>query len=292
MGHLGGQVGLVTGAGQGIGRASAVRLAEEGAAVAIVDIDGERATAAVAEITAAGGRAHAYVLDVADYDGMRGAIDEMVRRYGRFDILENNVAAFQDDIHAGDLDVVATPLSVWQRTMDVNLTGPMMATKYAIPHMLETSGRGCIINISSTAAFLGDVNHVAYKASKAGLQALTRSVATSHGKRGIRCNTIATGLILSPTAIANLSPEMLQVYEAHRLVQNVGTPEQIGALVAFLASEDASYLTGQTIVVDGGATAHQPWYISAKTVHPDCFGPDGLSGSLVVDQAPNQGVPA
>jgi NAD(P)-dependent dehydrogenase (short-subunit alcohol dehydrogenase family) len=271
---------VVTGAARGIGRATLVRLAAEGAAVVAVDLDRAGAEAAAGEVVDAGGTALWFGLDVADGAAMAAALDETVARLGRLDLLDNNAAAFEPEVTATDVDVVSTPLSTWDRTFDVNLRGPMAACKHAIPHMLATAGGGSIVNISSTAAFFGDLNHVAYKASKAGLQALTRSIATSHGKRGIRCNAVATGLVLSETAQENLSSPMLDAYERNRLLAKAGTPEQVAALVAYLASPEAAYVTGQTFVIDGGASIHQPWYSVGEVVHPEAIQPDGLPGAV------------
>jgi NAD(P)-dependent dehydrogenase (short-subunit alcohol dehydrogenase family) len=156
----------------------------------------------------------------------------------------------------------------------------VIACKHAIPAMLATAGSGCILNISSTAGFLGDVIYVAYSASKAALQALTRSIATSHGTRGIRCNAIATGLIATEGARRNLSDAQFEAYRQSRLVDDVGTPEQVAALAVFLVSDAAAYITGQTFVVDGGAHAHQPWYTLREVVHPHSVQPDGGTGAL------------
>jgi NAD(P)-dependent dehydrogenase (short-subunit alcohol dehydrogenase family) len=125
------------------------------------------------------------------------------------------------------------------------------------------------------------VIYVAYSASKAALQALTRSIATSHGMRGIRCNAIATGLVLTEGAKANVSDERLEAYRRNRLVERVGTPEDVAALAVFLVSDAAGYITGQTYLIDGGATAHQPWYSLSHITHPKGIEADGLPGSII-----------
>jgi NAD(P)-dependent dehydrogenase (short-subunit alcohol dehydrogenase family) len=279
-GQLEGRVAIVTGSARGIGRATALAMAAAGATVVGIDQDGPGAQQVADEISAAGSRAAAYCVDVADGPAMKAAIDDTVARFGRLDVLDNNAAAF-DTWTDDDVDVVSTPVEVWDRIMAINVRGPMLACKYAIPHMLATTGRGCIVNISSTSGFGGDVIYVAYSASKAALQALTRSVATSHGPRGIRCNAIATGLVLTELAARNVSPARLEAYQANRLVQPVGHPDDVGELVVFLASDAAGYITGQTFVMDGGATAHQPWYSMSEVVHPQAFQPDGRTGAIV-----------
>ena len=159
--------------------------------------------------------------------------------------------------------------------MAVNLRGPMLACKYAIPEMLRTAGGGVIVNISSTAAYNGDVVHLAYSASKAGLQVLTRSIATTHGMKGIRCNTVATGLILTPNAALAVSAKKLAAYRRNRLVADVGTPDEMAALVTYLASDAARYIQGQVFLIDGGATAHQPWHVLSHILYPEVVGVDG-----------------
>jgi NAD(P)-dependent dehydrogenase (short-subunit alcohol dehydrogenase family) len=277
---LAGRVAIVTGAARGIGRATALAMADVGASVVLVDRDGAGADAVAAEVTDAGGDSAVFVVDVADGEAMRDVVEESVRRFGRLDILDNNAAAF-DESTADDVDVVNTPVQVWDLTMAINVRGPFLACKYAIPKMLETTGRGCILNISSTSGFGGDVIYVAYSASKAALQALTRSIATSHGMRGIRCNAIATGLVLTEGAKANVSDERLEAYRRNRLVERVGTPEDVAALAVFLVSDAAGYITGQTYLIDGGATAHQPWYSLSHITHPKGIEPDGLPGALI-----------
>jgi NAD(P)-dependent dehydrogenase (short-subunit alcohol dehydrogenase family) len=135
--------------------------------------------------------------------------------------------------------------------------------------MLATAGRGSIINISSPAATRGAAGSVAYSASKAALDSLTRSVATSHGRAGIRCNSIAVGLVMTDNARRTMSGHALESREANLLVTRLGEPRDVAALTALLASEDGAYINGQTFVVDGGASAHQPWFASGAQSLPD-----------------------
>ena len=269
--RLSDRVAFVTGGGAGIGRAIALDLAREGARLAVLDIDHAAADETVQSLVEAGAHAVAFGADVADSDALRQAIDETVDGYGRLDILVNNAATFAPDIMATDVDVETTPVETWDRVMAVDLRAAMLACKYAIPHMRRTAGQGVIINVSSTAAYNGDVVHVSYSAAKAALQALTRSIATTHGRKGIRCNTVATGLVLTATAERNLDPKKLDAYRRNRLVDEVGRPEEIASLVTYLASDDARYIQGQAIIVDGGATAHQPWHVLSDILHPEVF---------------------
>jgi NAD(P)-dependent dehydrogenase (short-subunit alcohol dehydrogenase family) len=271
------RVAIVTGGGNGIGRAISLALAREGARVVVLDIDGPGAEQTVAEVEAdAGSEGLACRGDVAEADDVRRVVTEATEKFGRLDVLVNNAAALEPELAATDIDVETTPVETWDRTMAVNLRGPMLACKYAIPEMTRRAGGGVIINISSTAAYNGDVVHLAYSASKAGLHALTRSIATTHGMKGIRCNTVATGLILTPNAARAVSAEKLAAYRRNRLVDGVGTPEEVASLVAYLASDAARYIQGQAFVIDGGATAHQPWHVLSHILHPEVVATEGL----------------
>ena len=273
MQRLEGRAVLITGSAQGIGRAIALAAAAEGAAVAGVDLNGAGATATAEAIRSTGGQAIVFQADVADEAAVRSAIDETVERFGRLDVLCNNAAAFEPKIVATDIDAETTPMATWDRTFDVNLRGPFFAAKFALPH-LRRAGGGTILNISTTAGFNGDVVQVAYSTSKAALHQLTRAIATSHGRAGIRCNTIATGLVMSEITQGNPS-EKLAVWARHRLIADPGTPEEVAALAVHLCSDDGRYITGQTIVMDGGGSSvHQPWYADAAVLHPEVVGRD------------------
>ncbi|NUU21361.1 MAG: SDR family oxidoreductase [Streptomycetaceae bacterium] len=259
---------LVTGAAQGVGRATALALAARGTAVTVVDINAPGAHAVADEVKAAGGCAHAVHADVGVEADVVRAIHETTDAFGRLDILVNNAVAYNKDIEGADVNVVNTPEAVWQRTFDVNLRGATFGIRHAVPVMLAGGG-GAIVNVGSTSGFSGYIVHVAYAASMAAKYSLTRSTATSHGRRGIRCNALATGLILSPTARANLDAEKLAAYQDNLLVPDFAEPEDIAAVIVFLASDESKYINGQTIIADGGFQAHQPWHAQSAVVHPD-----------------------
>ena len=256
-GKLEGRAAIVTGAASGIGRASALRLAAEGARVLVADLDAAGAARVAAEIEAAGGVAAPQRTDVADEASIAAMVAAAVSRFGRLDVLHNNAAATSPDVIGRDQGLLELDVEVWDRTLAVNLRGPMLACKHAIPHLLARGG-GAIVNTSSAAGLAGDLSRTAYGASKAGLDALTRYVATQFGKRGIRCNSIAPGVIQTPALAANLSREQIASYERHHLTPRLGRPEDIAAAVAFLASDDAAFITGQVLSVDGGLLAHHP----------------------------------
>jgi NAD(P)-dependent dehydrogenase (short-subunit alcohol dehydrogenase family) len=253
-----GKVALVTGAGGGIGAACARALAREGAAVALADIDLAAARREADAIVAEGGRAIALAVDMADEASVIAMVEAAVDQLGALDILHNNAA---DTRLSGtrDMPVERVDTEVWDAILRVNLRGAMIASRAAIPH-LRRRGGGAIVNTSSGAALAGGLSHSAYSASKAALHSLTQSIATQHGKEGIRCNAIAPGLIVTPaTRDSYASSEVGEIMLRHHLTPRLGRPEDIAAAVVFLASDEAAFITGQVICVDGGLLAHQPY---------------------------------
>jgi NAD(P)-dependent dehydrogenase (short-subunit alcohol dehydrogenase family) len=257
-GRFADRVAIVTGGGGNIGRATARRLAEEGAAVTVADLGDEAAAAVVGEIEAAGGTARSQTTDVTDPDAVEAMVRDTVQAYGGLDVLHNNAAAIA--LNGVDQDVVTMDLATWQQVLDVNLTGPMLGCRFAIPALLERGG-GVIVNTASVAAFYGSKSLAAYGTSKAGLVALTRYVATAYGDRGIRCNAIAPGVVVDQAtqdALGGPMGDTLRRYTTNHLVGRLGYPEEIAAAVAYLASDEGAFVTGETLRVDGGMTAHGP----------------------------------
>jgi NAD(P)-dependent dehydrogenase (short-subunit alcohol dehydrogenase family) len=262
MGRLEGRVAIITGGGSGIGAATASTLAAEGAAVVVADLIGARAEAVASEI---GSRALGIAVDVSDEADVIRMVDIAKRTFGRIDILHNNAALVDPVEHARDRGVVDMDAAVWDRVMAVNLRGPMLGCKHALPHMIE-QGRGSIINMSSGSSRLGDFERSAYGASKAGVNALTMYVATQHGPDGVRANAILPGLVLTPASANNLRPEHRDVLAENVLTPHFGEPDDIARLVLYLASDDARYVTGQLFAIDGGLSAHQPTYAGFRSV--------------------------
>jgi NAD(P)-dependent dehydrogenase (short-subunit alcohol dehydrogenase family) len=251
-GRFAGRVALVTGAGSGIGAACAVRLAAEGARVGVADVRGSAARR-VAE--AIGAAACPLVCDVSQETQVAAAVAELVGRFERLDVVHSNAACLDREVYGRDLDLADMDVAVWDRTMAVNLRGAMLVVKHAVPHMEHG---GAVVLTSSVSGLVGDVDHAAYGASKAALIGLVRYVATMYGARGIRCNAVAPGLVLTEVARAALSAERLAEKAAERILPWPATPEDVAAAVAFLASDEARCVTGQTLAIDSGTTAHRP----------------------------------
>ena len=264
MSRFEGKVAIVTGAGSGIGRATAVLLASEGASVTVADVRAEAADAVAVEIVNSGGTARAQVVDVADPGAVAAMVRDTVAAFGGLDVLHNNAAAL--DQNQRDQDVVSMDLETWHRVLEVNLTGPMLGCRFAVPAMLERGG-GSIVNTASAAAFYGGTSLLAYSTSKAGLVALTRNVATAYGERGIRCNAVAPGVVVAreaQLALGGPMGERLRRYTTSHLIGRLGYPEEIARAVAFLASDEASFVTGEILRVDGGFTTHSPTYATDR----------------------------
>jgi len=255
VGRVDGKVAVVTGGGGGIGGATARVLAREGASVVVVDVDGARADEVARAIEASGGAACGVSADVSDEGAVVEAVATTVARFGRLDVLHNNAALTESDFLSLDTQVTELPLEVWERTMAVNLRSQMLMCKHAVPEMVRNGG-GSIVNMSSGAALKGDRTRTAYGVSKAGVNALTMYVATSHGKDGVRANTIVPGLIITDAVRAHLSERMLAGLGRATLTPFVGEPDDVANLVVFLASDESRYVTGQMIAIDGGMSAH------------------------------------
>ncbi|HEV8296141.1 MAG TPA: SDR family oxidoreductase [Acidimicrobiales bacterium] len=254
--RLEGKVALVVGGGRGIGRACAQRLADEGATVMVADVDAQNAHGVAAMIEAAGGRSSGIGVDVAVESEIADMVRACVDAFGRIDVLHNNAADTRPDVLGRDVDVLGMTADLWDRTMAVNVRGPMLTCKHVLPHMISNGG-GSIVNTSSASGLTGDLVRTAYAASKAALNSLTWSIATMYGKHGVRCNAIAPGLILSERHQSD-APEATSLALSHHLTPQVGTPDDIAAAVAYLASDDAAFVTGHILRVDGGLLVHMP----------------------------------
>ena len=257
MQGIDGRVAIVTGAASGIGRASAQTLAGHGASVVVADINVAGARDTVALIEDAGGTAVAVEADISSEASIAAMVDAAVSTFGALHLLHNNAADVT--IIQRDSDIVNMDVEVWDRTMAVNLRGPMLGCKYAIPHMIEAGG-GAIVTTSSTSGQFGDLSRAAYGVSKSGIDSLTRYVATLYGKQGIRANAVAPGVVKTPSLAANVTADELALFERNHVTPGMGEPHHIAQVVAFLLSDGAAYITGQVVNVDGGLTMHTPLY--------------------------------
>jgi NAD(P)-dependent dehydrogenase (short-subunit alcohol dehydrogenase family) len=261
MGRVTGKVAIVTGGASGIGRATSLLLAREGAAVVVADIDGSSAELVAKEIQAAGGRAVGQRTDVGEEDAIAEMVQRAVAEFGGLHILHNNAADTSLAAIAGDGPVVEMDIATWEHAMRVDLRSAMLGCKHAIPHMIE-AGVGSIINTSSNQGLSGDLTQTAYAVAKAGVIQLARSVATQYGRFGVRCNVVSPGAIRTPALERACPPDVIAEIATHSLVPRVGEADDLANAVLYLASDESSYVTGHVIPVDGGQLVHLPHYSS------------------------------
>jgi dihydroanticapsin dehydrogenase len=253
MGRVDGKACVVTGAGSGIGKAIAERLAEEGGKVLCVDLNGDTAAAVAEGIQKTGGIATAVAADVSDRVQVDAFIAQCVAEYGQIDVLVNNAGVNIPGVFH------EVPDTVIDKTLDVNVKGAMYGCRAAIPHMLK-SGKGSIVNIASVNGLVSEPFLAVYSASKGAVVMLTRGIALDYAKQGIRCNAICPGWVDTPInyAHAEMLGGLQKVYDSIDSFQPIGRPgepREIAHLALFLASDEASFLTGSIIAADGGMTA-------------------------------------
>jgi meso-butanediol dehydrogenase/(S,S)-butanediol dehydrogenase/diacetyl reductase len=250
-GRLGGKVAIVTAGGSGIGAATARRFSGEGASVVIVDLSGTRAGEIATEIVKGGGTARWLKMDASDPEGMQAAIRLAMDSWGRLDVMFNNAGM-------GTVEPIeAMTLETWNRTLAVTLTSVFLGIKYSLPIMRKQGG-GSIVNTASISGTAGDYGMSAYNAAKAGVINLARAAALENAKYGIRVNCVCPGA--TNTRVSQLlgcnDVEGFRRKLGQNPIGRIGEPEEIANAVLFLASDEASFVTGTTIVADGGLTAH------------------------------------
>lgn len=249
MGAFDGKTAIVTGAGSGIGRATALRFGTQGARVACLDVNGPGIEETVAEVGAAGGEAFAHVTDVTDETAVQSAVDATVKSYGTVDVLAN-VAGIGRFVHTTD-----ETFDNWSKIVAVNLTGPFLMARASLPHLLVQGGS--IVNVASSAGIKGAPYAAAYCASKGGVVSLTRSLAVEYAKSNVRVNAICPGGVNTPLIAHFMPPEDGDDVLMNRLVAPNNAfvePSDIAAAIAFLASHEATHITGAVLSIDDALT--------------------------------------
>jgi dihydroanticapsin dehydrogenase len=247
------KVAIITGGAAGIGRAAAVLFAEEGASVSIIDVDRDAGRETVEEVESKGGHAIFVAGDVSNERDVASLADETVRAFGRIDILVNNAAVFL-------MKGIEATVEDWERSLRVNVVGAALCSKYAV-EVMKKNGKGAIVNLGSISSFVAQPQFATYSVTKAALLQMTRNMALDLAPFNIRVNCVCPGTILTSATEAHmkrvgLSLEQFMAEEAPKhLLNRIGEPREVAYAILFLASDEASFITGASLMVDGGYTA-------------------------------------
>ena len=248
------KVVVITGAAGGIGETTTRRIVSEGGRVVIADHSEKRAEQLANELTHAGADVHHVYFSATELQSCKELIDFSMNEYQRIDVLINNVGGTDPK---RDPSIEKLDINYFDEAFHLNLCCTMYLSQQVIP-IMTANGGGNIVNVASISGLTADANGTLYGASKAGVINLTKYIATQMGKKNIRCNAVAPGLVLTPAALDNLNEDVRNIFLGQCATPYLGEPEDVAATIAFLASNDARYITGQTIVVDGGLTVHNP----------------------------------
>lgn len=254
--RLNGKVVLVTGGAGGIGEETLRLAGARGAKLVVADINSDRANALSDGLNRDGFDAMAVEVDLSDETAIKRAVQSVLSNFGRIDVLNNN-AAFIDAAGASkDSNVAEMEIDLWDHSYAVNVRGAMLMARECLPHLLKTGGN--IINTVSNLALQGHMVQCAYSSSKAALIQLTRSIAASHGRRGVRCNAVAPGMTMTPALKEAFPEEVRELVKDSTLRDRLGEPDEIAEVIVWLASDAARNINGQVIVADGGLSSHVP----------------------------------
>ena len=253
------KVALVVGGSTGIGAKTAQLLARRGAKVVVAGLGQSDIDKTVGEIKAEGGTALGVLLDLSDESAVADCVQQTVDTFGKLDAMHANAAATGKDALANDVILTDLDFATWDFVMSVNLRGLALAAKYSIPQMIKAGG-GSIVFSGSGRGRQGHLEYTAYGVSKAGVEGLSRYVATQYGKEGIRSNVIEIGLIMTDAVKSNVVPELRDLFVQHHLTRELGRPEDVANAAAFLLSDEARFITGATLAVDGGLGCHASIY--------------------------------
>ncbi|MEU6117366.1 SDR family NAD(P)-dependent oxidoreductase [Streptomyces sp. NPDC047117] len=248
MERLKGKVAVITGAGSGIGRSAAELMSRQGARVVVADHDTRGAEETAALVEAAGGRALPVTVDVTDEGSVADMAAATIDEFGALHVLCNHVGGTDP---RKDLDLLRMDMNEFDRAVALNMRSTLLGARHAVPHMIRAGG-GSLINTASVAALVGDVLQTSYGAVKAAVVSITKSIAVQYGPQRVRCNAIAPGAVMTPALENNLPDDVVETLKRGNALPYLGSPEDIGHTMVFLASDESRYLTGQVLVVDGG----------------------------------------